>query len=62
MFTVYSGGVRRYKKELKENSDEDDLNDLKIIRKLLNNSIEDEINDESDVIEQKNSRFFKEYH
>ena len=54
--------VRRFKKELKENSDEDELNDLKIIRKLLNNSIEDEINDESDVIEQKNSRFFKEYH
>ena len=59
MFTVYSGGVRRYKKELKENSDEDDLNDLKIIRKLLNNSIEDKINDESSVIKQKNLRISK---
>ena len=49
--------VRRFKKELKKNSDEDELNDLKITRKLLNNSIEDKINDESDVIEQKNSRF-----
>ena len=62
MFTVYSGEEnqrkKKFKKELKKNSDEDELNDPKITRKLLKNSIEDKINDESDVIEQKNSRFF----
>ena len=63
MFIIYSGGEnhreKKVKKELEENSDEDELNDLKITRKqkLLKNSIEDKINDESDVIEQKNSRF-----
>ena len=46
---------RKFKKELKKNSDEDELNDLKITKK---NSIEDKINDESNVIKQKNSRFY----
>ena len=57
---------KKVKKELEENSDEDELNDLKITRKqkLLKNSIEDKINDESDVIEQKNLRLYKieKYH
>ena len=47
---------KKVKKELEENSDEDELNDLKKT-KLLKNSIENKINDESEVIEQKNLRF-----
>ena len=50
--------------EEKTDSDEDELNDLKITRKILKNSIEDKFNDESDVIEQKNLRFsnIEKYH
>ena len=43
--------------EEKTDSNEDELNDLKITRKILKNSVEDKLNDESDVIEQKNLRF-----
>ena len=55
---------KKVEKELKEDYDKDELNDLKITRKILENSIEDKFNDESDVIEQKNLRFSKieKYH
>ena len=50
--------------EEKTDSNEDELNDLKITRKILKNSIEDKFNDESDVIEQKNLRLsnIEKYH
>ena len=43
----------------KENSNKDEIDDLKITRKqkLVKTSIENKNNDESDVIEQKNLRF-----
>ena len=56
---------KKVEKELEENSDEDELKDLKITKKhLLENSIEDRINDESEVIKQKNLRFsfIEKYH
>ena len=37
--------------EEKTDSNEDELNDLKITRKILKNSVEDKFNNESDVIE-----------
>ena len=44
---------KKVKKELEENSNEDEINDLKITRKqkLVKNSIENKNDDESEVIE-----------
>ena len=57
IFTAVEKGPqkKKVKKELEENSNEDEINDLKITRKqkLVKNTIEDKINDESDVIEQE---------
>ena len=61
IFTAVEKGPqkKKVKKELEENSNEDELNDLKItrIQNYWKKSIEDKINDESEVIEQKNLRF-----
>ena len=50
---------KKIKKELEENSNEDEIDDLKITRKqkLVKNSIENKNDDESKVIEQTNLRF-----
>ena len=60
IITVVEKGPQ--KKKIEEDSDKDELNDLKIERKQ--NSTEEKINDESNVIELKNLRFsnFEKHH
>ena len=62
MFIITVVEKEPQEKKIEEDSDKDELNDLKIERKQ--NSTEEKINDESNVIERKNLRFsnIEKYH